>query len=72
MAELKDGLDPFDPDNVGAFQLIAMMRLYDVLMAIYREDAPEKAERLERIHSEGKTLGSFPWLDLSEEAGNEE
>lgn len=68
MAELNDDrqLDPFSPENVGAFQLIATMRLYDVMMALYREQAPGKAERLEQLHEEGKVLGSFPWLNMSD------
>lgn len=60
--------DPFSPNNVGKVQLIVLMRIYDVLMAQLGKDHPEAAEALNDIHSNGKILGSLPYLDLSEDS----
>jgi hypothetical protein len=59
----KEELDPFNPNDSPVFNLVAMMRLYDVGMALLNEQNPEAAAKLHELHEQGKVLGSFPWLD---------
>jgi hypothetical protein len=59
--------DPFSPENVDGVQAIILMRIYDVLLGLYREQNAEYAERLVELHEAGKIMGPLPWLDLSEE-----
>ena len=61
-----EGVDPFDPSVVGGVQLIVLMRIYDVVMAIYTDIDKEGAKKLYDLHAQGKVLGSEPSLDLSE------
>lgn len=63
----EEGLDPFSPQAVGAFSLIALMRLYDVGMALLNETSPEVAARLAHLHAQGKVIGHFPSLDMEAE-----
>jgi hypothetical protein len=55
--------DPFSPDNVGKVQLIVLMRIYDVLMAIYNDTDKDAAGRLHDLHAAGGILGSLPYFD---------
>lgn len=57
-------LDPFDPSNVGAVQLIVLMRIYDVLMAQLTLSDQEMAANLLELHAKGQILGPLPSLDL--------
>lgn len=56
--------DPFHPDNVGAFNSVILMRIYDVLMLNLRNVNPTHAEELHNIHASGQVVGSWPTLDL--------
>lgn len=58
--------DPFHPNNVQAVQLIVQMRIYDALMSILAVQDEEASTRLHELHSNGKVLGSLPYIDLSE------
>jgi hypothetical protein len=62
---VQEQYDPFAPENVGAVQLIVQMRIYDVLMAMYTEQNPGKANILINLHEQGKILGPLPAIDLS-------
>jgi len=55
--------DPFAPENVGAFTLVTLMRLYDVNMALLNEQNPQVAARLHERHEQGRIIGSFPWIN---------
>lgn len=59
-----DGEDPFAPGNVEAFQLITLMRVYDVLLGIYTHLDGDRAVALMELHAQGKVLGSLPNLNL--------
>lgn len=54
--------DPFHPNNVQQVQLIASMRIYDVLMGIYKELAPVQAKKLFQWHEQGHVAGPLPWF----------
>jgi len=41
-------------------QTLTLLRIYDVLMAMYREDNPAGAERLETLHREGGLGAPIP------------
>jgi hypothetical protein len=56
--------DAFSPENSIKLQLVVSMRIYDVLMALLNETDPEAASALHELHSQGKVLGSLPWLDM--------
>lgn len=58
--------DPFSPKHVGAFTLIALMRLYDVQMALLGEQDAELAAKLTALHKDGKVFLPFPWLDVED------
>lgn len=60
-------IDPFSPEAVPGVSLVVNMRIYDVLMAIYTHLDEEGAQQLYDLHSEGKVLGSLPYLNLTEE-----
>lgn len=53
--------DPFHPDNVQAVQLITLMRIYDVLMGLYKAQAPVDAKKLFQWHEQGFIAGPLPW-----------
>lgn len=62
----EDGLateDPFSSEFAPAFQLVTLMRIYDVGMALLNEKNPEAAAKLHQVHESGKLLGSFPWIN---------
>jgi hypothetical protein len=61
-----ENVDPFAPEHVSGVQLIVLMRIYDVLLGIYREHNEEYAERLAELHNGGKVIGPLPWLDLTD------
>jgi hypothetical protein len=64
MAELEDNIEPddspFSSENAPGLNLIVNMRIYDVLMGLYMEQAPEKATALMEMHAEGKILTALP------------
>lgn len=66
MADDGTDLDPFSPTNAPALQLLTLMRIYDVLMAKLAAEHPMAAEKLDEIHSNGKLMGSLPWLDMED------
>ena len=45
---------------------IQNLRVYDVLMMLLALQNPEKAEELEKLHTEGKVLGPDPALKLED------
>jgi hypothetical protein len=47
--------------------LIQLMRLYDVQMSILSHFNDTRAEKLEKIHDEGKTVTDIPWILDNEE-----
>lgn len=59
---LQESDDPFHLTNAPGQNLIVLMRLYDVLMGLYAEQASEKAEALINLHNEGKLLLDYPVL----------
>ena len=59
--------NPFDPQVAPGVSLIVQMRIYDVLLAMYREQNEEAAAKLAELHATGRILGSLPVLDLDEE-----
>lgn len=63
LTETKEEPDPFAPENVGAFTLVTLMRLYDVNMALLNEQNSDVARRLHEMHEQGRILGSFPWIN---------
>lgn len=60
-----DRLDPLE--NPEVVQLIVQMRIYDVLMAILNKIDQKSADDLHALHSEGKILGSLPFIDIRED-----
>lgn len=60
-------LDPFAPENVGAFALITQMRIYDTLLALLREQNAEGADKLAALHAVGKILGPLPVLNMEQD-----
>lgn len=60
------GFDPFAPQNAPGLSLIVLMRIYDVMLAQFREENPEGAKRLRELHAQGKILGPLPSIDLDE------
>lgn len=66
-AEYEPDTDPFSPTNAPKLALVVNMRIYDVLMALLNEKDPEAATRLHEIHSEGRVVGSLPYIDLTGE-----
>lgn len=61
--------DPFAPENAPGLSLVVQMRIYDVLLGIYSEMAPEKAAALMDMHAGGKVIGSLPNFDLGVDNG---
>lgn len=51
--------DPFGND-VQQAQLIVLMKIYDVLMAIFTDSNPEAAEALDEAHAKGIVVGLTP------------
>ena len=67
--------DAFAPDVAPGLQLIMLMRIYDVMMGLYMEAAPEKAEELLNAHLEGFVIGASPGFNgrfLTDEAASHE
>lgn len=58
-----DSTDPFSPENVGALNAIINMRIYDALIALLREQNPEAASDLLKMHYEGTIVGPEPRLN---------
>jgi hypothetical protein len=59
--------DAFSAENSVKLSLVVQMRIYDVLMALLNEQNEEVATRLYELHSDGKVLGSLPWLNIEPE-----
>lgn len=62
--EAVENTDPFSLQYAPGLSLIILMRIYDVVMAQYREVDPEKAKLLLKYHAEGKIVGPMPYLDM--------
>lgn len=60
-------IDPFSAEGAPGIILIQQMRIYDVLLGIYSELAPVKAEALMDLHAEGLLLGPEPVFKLSDD-----
>lgn len=45
---------------------IQQLRTYDILMTLLTLQNPEKADALEKMHSEGKVLGPDPALSIED------
>jgi hypothetical protein len=75
MADLDNTGDPFDAANAPGVSLIVLMRLYDVLMGLYSEQNPTKAQALMELHARGGILLPVPFFDssvtLDEQPNNE-
>jgi hypothetical protein len=60
-------------EQVEAFQeliagiYIQQLRIYDLLAVLVSERMPEKMDRLEKMHSEGKVLSPDPALRVNED-----
>jgi len=67
-----EDLNPFSPNNAPGLTLVVLMRVYDVGMALLNEQNSEAARKLHELHSEGKILGSEPYIDLTAEATDAE
>lgn len=52
--------DPFSPENAPGLNLITSMRIYDVLLGMYFEMNPEKADALMKKHQAGQVIGPLP------------
>ena len=61
--------DPFDPEYVDVTNAITLMRIYDVLMAQYMADHPERGVKLYEIHAKGGLMGPPPAFDPEEVRG---
>lgn len=57
-------LDAVEQMTTEEAQLITSMRIYDVLLGMYTEMSPEKAEVLMDIHAEGRLVGPVPLINL--------
>lgn len=44
-------------------QVLTLLRIYDVLMALYKESNPQAAERLETLHRAGGIGAPIPNFD---------
>jgi hypothetical protein len=58
-----EAVDPFSNEYAMGFILVTLMRLYDVQMALLNETDHESATNLSKLHSQGRVLGSFPWIN---------
>lgn len=47
-------------EEIKVAQFITLLRIYDVLMAMYTEQNPEGSDELLKLHKEGNLLGSSP------------
>jgi hypothetical protein len=52
--------DPFSQAEAPGISLVVLLRIYDVLMGMYTEMAPEKADALIEAHLKGTLLGPTP------------
>ncbi len=52
--------DAFSADNLPVIQFIVQARIYDVLIALLREQNPVVAKELLEAHSNGLILGPSP------------
>lgn len=52
--------DPFSQEEAPGVQLIVQMRIYDALMALLTELAPDKAQALMELHEQGTLMGNSP------------
>lgn len=59
--------DAFHPENFGPVTLIALMRLYDVGMALLSVHDAEKAATLADMHEKGLTFMPPPIFAIEEE-----
>ena len=74
-SESTESTDPFGPEAAPGLQLIMLMRIYDVLMGLYMEAAPERAEDLLNAHLEGFIVSPAPAFNgrfLTNEQADEE
>lgn len=58
-AEEENSYDPFSTD-IELGQSITLMRIYDVLLAIYTQLNPEGGNELNKWHSQGIIVSSLP------------
>lgn len=56
-------VNPWAPENIEQFQLIATLRLYDAIMALLTSQDEDMAAALNEAHEGGRLIGSFPWLN---------
>lgn len=63
-----DNYDPFSTELAPGVSLIVHMRIYDVLLALLREQNSEVAEQLTQLHAQGKILGPLPVFDETEDS----
>lgn len=54
--------DDYDPEVTQQMILLQLMRLYDVQMSLLSEMNDKRAEVLQEIHDNGKTITDVPWL----------
>lgn len=52
--------DPFSYQEAPGVSLIVLMRIYDVMMGMYTEMAPDKADAMIEAHAQGILIGSTP------------
>lgn len=70
MENEEEVVDPFDSEYTHAFSLITLMRIYDVGMAILNNIDHDAASKLDKIHTEGKLIGEFPWINPEDGGAN--
>lgn len=61
--EEDDALNAFGPENAPGVSLIVLMRIYDVLMALLRNQDAAVAKDILEKHSQGLLLGPSPWTN---------
>lgn len=68
MMEEQDGVltdvsDAFAPQNAPGLSLVALMRIYDVLMNLLGTSNPAAHNQLNKLHAEGRLEYSLPVFD---------
>lgn len=53
-------IDPFGPTTAPGLSLIMQFRIYDLLMAILREQNPDVAREMLTLHATGAVAGPSP------------
>lgn len=56
----EDSPDPFSPEIAPGLTLVVNLRIYDVLMAILKENNPDAAREILELHSNGGLAGTMP------------